>query len=244
MTLLLLSLFSVLAGFVHGLAGFGSILVAVPLFTLLLPPQQAVPLSTILALAINAYLAQDMRAKVHWKDILLPLSAALPGVIVGITALRALPAAAILAVLGLVLILFATSQLAGLRACEVSSRLRRAWLLGAGFLSGCLGGAVATHGPPIIVTYTCQPWPKERLKATLTTYLLASGSVIATAQIASGLLTGHTLVQLLSIMPGLAVGVLLGRAAFKRLGERGYRRAICIVLLILGAGLLVRASTA
>ena len=241
---LILGLSAVLAGFVHGLAGFGSILVAVPLFTLVLPPQEAVPLSTILALAINAYLALDLRSKVHLADLLVPLSAALPGVILGITALRALPAPAILTVLGLVLIVFASSQLAGLRVCEISPGLRRAWLLTAGFLSGCLGGAVATHGPPIIITFACQPWPKQRLKATLTAYLLASGMVIATAQTVSGLLTTHTLLQLLSLMPGLAVGVLLGRAAFRRLGERGYRRAICMVLLALGAGLLVRAATA
>lgn len=227
-----------LAGLVHGLTGFGGILVAVPLFTMVLGATMAVPLASLVAMAVNITLATDLRGQTQWRFILRTLVFALPGVALGLTALRKLPPWSIEALLGVVLLAFAGHQLAGRQPSRSPSRR---WEVLVGFASGCLGGAIGTHGPPVTIYLASQPWPKDMFKATLTSYLLVSGIVIATGQVATGLINQELLITFAKVSPGLALGIIAGRYAYSHLGDRQYKAAVCTLLLVLGASLLLRA---
>ncbi|WP_456384925.1 TSUP family transporter, partial [Desulfolithobacter sp.] len=54
------------AGFVQGLTGFGSALVAIPLLSLLMDVKTAVPLCTLNGMIITMYLGWRLRNHLHW----------------------------------------------------------------------------------------------------------------------------------------------------------------------------------
>ncbi len=57
----------------------------------------------------------------------------------------------------------------------------------AGFLAGCLGGALGAAGPPVIVYTSLQPWAKDKIKATLQGFFTASGLVVVFLHALNGL---------------------------------------------------------
>src|SRR5665647_189277 len=83
-----ISVIFLLAGFVQGMTGFGSALVAMPLLSLCLDVKGAVPLCTLNSVVITTFLALRLRKNLEGKKIFPLCIAAIPGMIVGITFLK------------------------------------------------------------------------------------------------------------------------------------------------------------
>jgi uncharacterized protein len=236
--IILLCLIALLAGFIQGLSGFGSVLVALPLMVLFLDLKMAVPLVSIWGMTINTILVVQLRAHLRRRNILPLIIAAMPGIPVGVYFLKYADARFMQMLLGGLLVIF---SLYFLWSGGRTRKLSVAWLYVAGFFSGFLGGSLAMSGPPVIISTALQPWDKDEIKSTLIGYFFLSGLIIVLAQAISGLVTTTVLTVGVISIPFVILGVILGSRLYRRLATDRYRQVVVGLITLLGLLTVVKA---
>ena len=225
------------SGFLQGLTGFGFVLISLPLLDLFLPLKTIIPLVCLLALLTSLTLSIQLRSHVEWKSILLLLAATLPAVPAGVYLLKHVPAQYLSIALGTIMVAFTAHQLL---VRPVQRDLGVGWTLFAGLLSGALAGSIGAGGPPVIVYSALRTWDKNRAKATLALYFVASGMFVSTTHAVSGLITDEVIRLFLNALPALIAGIVLGTVTYARISDKGYRRLALILVLVLGSLMLFR----
>src|SRR5262245_41164321 len=152
------------SSFVFGLTGFGIGLVSLSLLPFLVPPATAVPLMTVYTMVFALVMAVQLRRHVVWPCLIELLLGSALGTPLGVWVLIILSPGMLRRLIGIVLIVVVLIELRGVYPQRLSGR---SWGLGAGFLSGLLGGAVGTPGPPVVLYAAAQGWKPRPLKATL-----------------------------------------------------------------------------
>ena len=236
--LILLCLIALLAGFIQGLSGFGSVLVALPLMVLFLDLKMAVPLVSIWGMTINTILLVQLRAHLRRQNILPLIMAAIPGIPLGVYFLKYADVRFMQMLLGGLLVIF---SLYFVWSGGRTKKLSVAWHYVAGFCSGFLGGSLAMSGPPVIICTALQPWDKDEIKSTLTGYFFLSGLIIIVAQAMSGLVTTTILTVSLISIPFIILGVILGSRLYRRLETTRYRQVVVGLITLLGLLTVVKA---
>lgn len=228
-----------LAGLIQGLAGFGSALVAVPLLALLMPVERVVPLMMLIGVVLSLLNLPHLHHALRFAPLLPLLAGYALGTPVGLLVLTQAPQALVLGLLGLAIGGYALFSLAGR---QPRSRWLRDNRLLVGMLSGALGAAFGTNGPPVILHVSAHTdWDTDRRKAALTLFFLISGMVTAMGLAIGGLMTTAVLVLLPWCLPALLVGSLTGVALYRRLGAHDYRRLVFSLVLGAAVILIVRA---
>lgn len=167
----LLSIIFFLAGWVQGVTGFGSALVALPLLTLVIDIKEAVPLCILASLIITTFMAFQLHDHFNRKKILPLCLGSLPGILLGSTLLKTVPSDIIKTALGALLIIYALYHL----LFSVRQRpLNYNWGYLAGFFSGAIGAAFSAGGPPSIIYTTLTDWTRDDIKATLTGFSVSA----------------------------------------------------------------------
>ncbi len=224
------------AGFVQGMTGFGSALIALPLLSLFLDIKVAVPLCILNSLVITTTMALQLRKHFERKKILPLCLAAIPGVILGVTLLKNSGSDLIRISLGLLLISY---SLYNLLIIPKPRNLHPAWSFPAGFLSGLIGAIFSAGGPPTIIYATLGNWSKDQIKATLTGFFLFNSYLIAAAHTSSGLINITILGLFAWSAPMVLVGTLLGGRCYGLLEKGAYLKVIFAFLVVMGMMLLV-----
>jgi hypothetical protein len=237
-TYVLLLTVTFLAGLIQGLSGFGSVLLSLPLLILFLDVKTAIPLTALIALALNVMLIIQLRQHLEWRRVYPLLAGTLLGVPAGVFLLKRLDTSPIEITLGAVLFGYA---LYGLTFKGSMQRIRERWAYLYGFLAGCLGGALSASGPPVIIYTSLQPWSKDEIKVTLQGYFLVSGLLVISFQAANGLTTGTVLKLFALSLPAVVVGTVVGSHFYGMVREEGYRRMLLILLGCLGMFTVYRA---
>jgi uncharacterized membrane protein YfcA len=227
-----------LAGFVQGVTGFGSALVAVPLLTFLIDIKVAVPLSMLNGLLITLFLSVELRRHIDWRKIAPLFIGSLPGILVGIALFKKSPSTALRVLLGIVLIVYGIYRLAG-RAKHIA--IHRKWGYLAGFATGLIGVVLSTGGPPTIFYATRTGWNKDDIKATLSGFFFASGLFTVVAHALSGVTSVAVLRYFAFSALFVLAGVFSGSTLSSRLGTDRYIRIVLIWLLILGFVMIMSA---
>lgn len=218
--------------------GFGDALLAMPLLTLLLGIRTATPLVALAGLVMSGVIllgswrAVDVASA--WRLVL----ASWLGIPLGLWLLRSAPAPLVTGGLGLFLMIFSGYSLAQPKLPEVR---RFPWLWLCGGLSGALGAAYNTNGPPIVLYGALRRWPAQRFRATLQGYFLPAYAAVAFSHALSGLWSGELLrlagLGLLPLLGGLWIGGWLNR----RLDGERFGRLLNGLIGLLGLLLLVNA---
>ncbi len=227
----------VLAGFLQGLTGFGFGLIALPLLGLILPIKTVIPLVVMLAMGVCITLSIQLRASIRVRNIVILTIATLPGIPLGVFALKHISPHSISILLGVIMISFTAYQFIAkpaLRELGLPSTIT------AGFLSGLLGGATGAGGPPVIIYSTLQPWSKDETKATLAFYFLITGLSIVATHAYSGLITSEVINYFTVSLPALAVGIFLGTFAYKHISDHGYRKLALVLVFLLGCMMVLK----
>jgi uncharacterized membrane protein YfcA len=226
-----------LASLVMGLTGFGIALVAMAFLPWLMSPVTAIVLLTLYALVFSVAVVAQLWRDLTPRALVDLLVGTVVGTPLGVWVLASLPVSALNRLIGLVLVVVVVLEFRG----AIPTRLvGRAWGLGAGFLSGLIGGAVGTPGPPVIVYATTQGWGPRTMKANIMGFFVANQGVILAAYAWAGLLTREVaLVAAAYALPAL-LGVGVGVALFGRLDPVRFRRVVFGLLLVSGLVLLVR----
>ena len=226
-----------LASFVMGLTGFGIALVAMAFLPWLMSPVTAIVLLTVYALVFSLAVVVQLRRDLTPRALVDLLMGTVAGTPIGVWVLASLPVSALNRLIGLVLVVVVVLEL---RRVMPRRLVGRAWALGAGFLSGVLGGAVGTPGPPVIVYATTQGWSPRTMKANTMGFFVVNQGVILAGYWWAGLLTrevaGVAMAFALPAVAGLAAGVTL----FGRLDPVRFRRVVFVLLAVSGGLLLVR----
>lgn len=240
-TIILLLAVGVFAGFIQGLTGFGSVLVALPLLALFLDMKTAAPLAGLLSVGVSGVLALRLRGQLQWPLVWPLLASALPGALLGVLALGLLPERALQVCLGVLLLAVA---LAGLGSGGRPTELGRLWAWLAGFSSGFLGGSMGAYGPPVVAYLAFTGWDKRVILAVMTGCFLGMGLMVALLQALGGLIGGHTLLLAGVSLPALGLGVAAGAYCFARLPSGTYRHLLMGILFVLGLTMLAKAGLA
>jgi uncharacterized membrane protein YfcA len=228
-----------LAYVVFGLTGFGASIVAIPLLVHFFSLRFAVPLMLVFDLSASLLLGLGNRRYLSRPELLRLLPWLAIGMIGGVTLLVRVPERWLLLVLGAFVALYALwSLVSRLPTAAVSRR----WAVPAGLIGGAFTALYGTGGPIYTIYLARRLSDKDVLRATI------GGVVFCTALIRLVLFTGsgfyaqHGLVALaIALVPFAVLGYFIGSALHARLAAKHAVRVVWLLLVLSGAGLVVRA---
>lgn len=228
---------ALLGGFVSGLAGFGTGLVAMGLWLHVIDPALAAPLVVICSVIAQVQSLFAVRRAMNWSRLWPFLLGGLAGVPLGVLALNQVPAGTFRVVLGVFLVFYAAGMLLVGRLPAVTWGGRPADAL-IGFGGGILGGAAGLSGPLPTLWCGLKGWSKGEQRAVFQTFNLTvlTGALVSYA--IGGVLTAEVARLALIGLPGTLLGVWLGMKAYGRVNDGQFRR-IVLWLLLLSGGVLV-----
>ncbi len=237
-----------MASFMHGAAGFGGALVSMPIYTafLMIPLEMATPLQATHGVVMTSILFYRMRADADIRDAAGMILGSFIGLPVGIYLLRNVDAAYLLKPLGLLLVgqsiysLFFAPAPKTDDAPDPHDAASRVGSWAAGFFGGLFGGAFAANGPPVVLYAVIRRWPKDHFRATLQPFFLASNATICAGLAAGGLLNASVMKLSLLALPGALAGLWLGFQVGSRINPEPFRKAVLVLVFLLGSTLLVR----
>ncbi|MDD3554146.1 MAG: sulfite exporter TauE/SafE family protein [Deltaproteobacteria bacterium] len=222
---------------VHAVFGFGSALVAMPLLAVSLGLSFATPFVALMCSAINLILAVRYWKDVYWRAAIQMVLGSFAGIPLGLWLLKGLNEDLLRFILGLVI---AGNSLYALVKIEMP-RLKGdglAWLFG--LISGTLGGAYNTNGPPVVIYGLMRRWPVLNFIATMQCYFLITGLLVLAWHGMSGLWTHGVLLLFVKSLPVILAALWFGRRVRHGLSNAGRVRYIHFFLIASGTLLMVR----
>lgn len=220
------------AGFVQGLSGFGSAIIAIPLLSFFLDIKTCVPLVTMLGIIIGLINTRELIQHNQYRRLKPLVVSALVGIPIGVIFIASMRESIVLFILSILLISYSLYTMRGLKIRLFSHRY---FAYISGFFSGWLGATLSISGPPIIFYTAAQDWPVKEKKSLLATYFLLVSILTAIGFYISGMLNDRVMILFgYSVIP-LIVGTYLGIMAFNKIN--GTYQTIVINLFVLGLGI-------
>ena len=232
-----------LAGLIKGMTGFAMPMILVSGLGSFLAPELALAGMVLPTLVTNLWqaLRQGPRAAVlsarnHWRF----LAVSLIFIAVMAQLVARIPSEALFLILGLVVTVFASLQLAGWQP-RIDAGNRRLAEFGGGAFAGTMGGLAGVWGPPTVMYLTALDTPKtEHVRIQGVVY--GTGAIMLTlSHLKSGLLSGAGLnLSAILILPAV-IGLAAGFAVQDRLNQNKFRLVVLVVLIVGGLNLVRRA---
>jgi uncharacterized membrane protein YfcA len=226
-----------LATLIRSTFGFGEALVAVPLLSLLIPVEVAVPLATLFSITVAAIVVVHDWHKIHFQSAGWLMISTLFGIPLGLWLLTAVAEWVVKAILAVVIIGFSLYCLVRRSPYQLKND-RLAWVFGFG--AGILGGAYGMNGPPLVVYGSLRHWSPEQFRATLQGYFLPASLLGMCGYWMTGLWTRPVTRYYLWSLPLTVAAVFLGRFINQRLRSGAFLRSIYIGLFCIGTVLLIQ----
>ena len=236
---------TIFASVVKGAVGFAMPMIMISGLASFLPAEQALAALILPTFATNLVqaLRQGWRAAVasireYWRLLItLCLVIAVAAQLVPV-----MPQAVLLATLGVPIVVFALTQLAGWYLRFEPHRRARAEVL-TGLIGGFFGGISGVWGPPTIaLLISLDVEKRENVRVQGVVYVIGSVMLLA-AHLRSGIANAATLpLSVFLTIPSL-IGLWIGFAIQDRLDAKRFRRWTLIVLAITGMNLVRRAMT-
>jgi len=218
-----------LGGFTSGVAGFGGMMVALPILTLGMPPSQAVLVNCLVAAPRCTHLAWLYRKDVVWADMRWLWLGCLPGCVAGAYILKVVPVS---------YLQFAISIMVGVFVLLQSMREKSSWrlpdstasLLITGMASGFANSSISVSGVPIGIFVVLKRWDKDRARAAMGMFFFLSGWITLGSQWFMGLYIPDLLPSALIGIIASFLGQELGFRVGKHLNQKTFVRFILIFL--------------
>ena len=223
---------AVLAGAaLQSATGFGFALVSAPLLFAILGPQEAVTAGVLLGVELNliTLAGERRRPRVLRRDTVALVAWALPGLVVGALALRALPDRALSVAVAVAVLAALALRLRARARPAAAPRPARAWYAAAaGAGSGALSTSTSLGGPPLVFFLLARGASPEQMRDTLAAVFVALSVLAVPVLLVAGTFVVPNAIGVL--LAGAAVGQLLGRRAFAWLGGERHEAAVLVVL--------------
>ena len=192
-------------GFISGLAGFGTAMVALGIWLYALNPTQATTLVLICSVFAQCLTFPSIWRTVRWARVWPFIVFGLLGAPVGTWLLRVFDPGSFKLVVGLLLLAFSTFQF----LVNTPGGLKGGgWPAdgAVGFGGGILGGLAGLSGPLPIVWASLQGWNKEDRRAVFQSFNTAVLAFSLVLHAATGLVTKDVLWLALMASPGTIIG--------------------------------------
>ena len=207
---------------VQSTVGFGAALFSVPVLLLVDPAFVPGP-AVVAGLALNILMTIGHRAHTDRAGLRWIVVGLVPGSLVALAALRAVPSDD-LAILSGAAVLVAVA----ITAVGVVPRKRPPTLVAAGLVSGFMGSTAAISGPPLALLY--QRDDARTLRGTLPTAFLVSSSLALVMLSIADQMSAHDWLVGLALAPGGLAGFLVGgRWLTGRVEGSNLRLAVLVV---------------
>src|SRR5947209_12485885 len=223
-------------GFVTGLAGFGTALMALGIWLYVLPPSAAVPL-----VLICSVVAQTATLPSMWKssDLTLVwpfLIGGLLGVPLGTMLVAHADPGIFKLTVGLLLLVFPTAlYFSAPMSYAFGGRIADGIV---GFVGGILGGLAGLSGPPPILWASIRGWGKDERRGVFQTFNWTVLFAALCLQAASGLVAREVLWLAALAFPGTILGSWIGARLYRALSDRNFRDVVLGMLFLSGATLV------
>jgi len=209
------------AGVLRGFTGFGFALAAVPTITLFIDPVEVVPTISIVAAVAGAELLPKAWRSIHWPSMRLLVGGAIVGAPVGMYVLKTMPADAMRAVIGVIVLAVVGLLWRGYRLAKTPPIVVR---FGIGAFSGLLNGGTAMGGPPVIIYYLASPEGVAAGRASLLVYFFFLSIWSTAVNAVGGLISVRTLVLAGLMVPLMALGNGIGARWYDKTSATHYQR--------------------
>jgi len=227
---------------VRSAAGFGAVLIAMPMLAFVLPISTAVSVTTALTAITSVHeVSRDWR-RVAWRHFMILALYSAIGIGLGFYFINMLEEHALRRSLGVFLILYSIYALATANASRtVSARWRGALAAGTGIAGGLLGTLFGAGVGPIYVLYfSTLRLEKEIFRVTMSTVVLLGGAARIAGYASLGFYERSTIALIAVGLPIVGVGSWLGDRVILRLDPRMFSRLIGGLILLSGLGLLLK----
>jgi uncharacterized membrane protein YfcA len=226
--LLLAGLVLAVGALVQGIVGFGIAIIGVPIAALIQPDLVPGPLILVAPIATVLSVVREYK-HVDWGGVGWAMTGRLPGTVVGVLIVDALPERQFFVVVGAGVLIFTLLSLVSWQPRPTPPALTTA-----GVISGAFGTAMAIGGPPVALLY--QRDTGARIRATLAAYLLLGSLLSAVSLAIAGQLDGHDVASAALLAPFIVLGFAFSGPA-RRLVDGG--RIRYAVLALAGTSALV-----
>lgn len=214
----------------QSISGFGMALVTMAILPGFLGIRIASPLVALIAICIEATILTRNWKSLSLRDIWLAILVSFVSIPIGVIFLKGLDDAMGLRILGIVIAGYALYALTGLHLPKTTHLV---WQALAGFLSGLLGGAFNTSGPPMIIYADTQKWEPQRFRSNLQGYFIVSSAQV---------LVNHALAKNFTpqvwgwfwstALPALVAGLVAGAFLERYIPAKGFRQVVLILLVV------------
>ena len=223
-------------GFVSGLAGFGTALMALGIWLYVLPPSAAVPL-----VLICSVVAQTATFPSMWKSFDLTLVwpfliGGLFGVPIGTMLVAHADPNVFKMTVGILLLVFpAALYFSAPMAFAFGGKIADGIV---GFIGGILGALAGLSGPPPILWASIRGWGKDERRGVFQTFNWTVLFAALCLQTASGLVAREVIWLAVLAFPGTLLGSWIGARLYHALSDRNFRDIVLGMLVLSGATLV------
>lgn len=231
-----------IAGVVKGMVGFAMPMILISGLSSVISPELALAGLILPTVITNGMQAMRQGPRAAWESLLKfrgYLGTLLIVLIISAQLVRTIPAELMLLIIGVPIVIFAATQLAGM-PLRIASPPTRTTEIGIGAFAGFIGGLSGVWGPPTVAYLTALDTPKrDHIRVQGVIYGLGA-IVLLFAHIGSGVVRAETLPFSIAIVPPAIVGMWLGLKVNDRIDQNAFRKATLFVLMIAGLNLIRR----
>ncbi len=231
-------LLSIGASFIQRTTGFGFGIFIMTMLPMLMPSYgEATTLSGILAITTSSVIVWRMRQYVTWQRLWTILLTFVVVSTFAIFALTQLEDHVLRRILGAALILISIYFAVFRKRIKLPTTKRAQ--VGAGTLSGIMGGFFGMQGPPAVLYFIQSEPTKEHYMAMAQTYFLIGNLMMTGVRAYNGFFTQAVAISYLYGIGGVAIGTLLGAFVFRHIPNRIFRYIVYAYIGISGCIILI-----
>lgn len=230
------------ASFVQRTVGFGFGIFIMTALPFLMPSYgEAVTLSGLLSLTSATVVMIKYLKFVTWKR-LLPIVASFTVLsTIAIFMLDKIEGRTMRMILGIMLMLISLYFSFFKAKLQKLIRPTGGWQLGTGAASGIMGGLFAMHGPPVVLYLISSEPDKDHYMGMIQTYAVVTNIIMLAVRACNGYVTPTVGSSYIYSLIGLAIGVIAGNWAFKRIPNRLFTYIVYAYIGVSGLIILLTA---
>jgi uncharacterized protein len=223
-------------GFVSGLAGFGTALMALGIWLYVLPPSTAVPLVLICSVVAQTSTLPSMWKSFDLKLVWPFLIGGLLGVPIGTMLVEHADPNVFKLTVGILLLVFPTAlYFSAPMAFEFGGRIADGVV---GFIGGILGGLAGMSGPPPILWASIRGWGKDERRGVFQTFNWTVLFIALCLQAAGGRVGREVIFLAALAFPAILLGSRIGARLYHGLSDRNFRDIVLGMLFVSGLTLV------
>jgi uncharacterized membrane protein YfcA len=230
------------ASFIQRTIGFGFGIFIMTALPFLMPSYaEAVTLSGLLSLTSATVVMIRYVKYVTWKRLLPMIAAFTVFSTIAILLLDKIEGRTMRMILGVMLITLSFYFSFFKKKLQKYIRQTPGWLLGTGSVSGIMGGLFGMHGPPIVLYLIVSEPTKDHYMGMIQTYAVITNIAMLVVRACNGYITPAVGSTYLYALAGLAIGVIGGNWAYKRIPNKLFTYIVYAYIGVIGAIILFTA---